>query len=160
MPSIMSAKTGTIDKWLKKEGEIFDGKEALCEVTIEDIRIAIDAHRPGVLAEILIEQGETVDVGVPIAMFVDNIQEYMEHVENIRIASGEADMMKEMKPQSDDDKKDILKLLLNEIRYLITNDDIKNDTEFSKEIQSLGRKGNSELVSIFEASYDGNFNRE
>lgn len=69
-------------------------------------------------------------------------------------------MMKEMKPQSDDDKKDILKLLLNEIRYLITNNDIKNDTEFSKEIQSLGRKGNSELVSIFEASYDGNFNRE
>jgi hypothetical protein len=41
-----------------------------------------------VLAEILIEQGETVNVGVPIAMFVDNIQEYMEHVENIRIASG------------------------------------------------------------------------
>lgn len=93
-------------------------------------------------------------------MFVDNIEEYMEHVENLRIASGEAEMLAEMKPRTDIEKNDVLKLLLNEIRYLITNNDIQNDTEISKELQSLGRKGNKELISIFEASYDGNFNRE
>ena len=93
-------------------------------------------------------------------MYVDNIEEYMENIENLRIASGEAEMLKEMKPKTEDEKSDTLKLLLNEIRYLITHNDIKKDTEFSKELQALGRKGNKELISIFEASYDGNFNRE
>jgi hypothetical protein len=62
---------------------------------------------------------------------------------------GEAEMMEEMKPKSDIEIKDTLKLLLNEIRYLITNNDIKNDTEFSKELQSLGRKGTFQNEYIY-----------
>ena len=158
MLNLFHAQTGTIDKWLKKEGDVFDSRESLCEVTLseEDVRIAIDAHRSGVIAEILVEAGHSIAVGEPIAMFVDNMDEYMEHVENIRLASGEAEMMEEMKPANNDALTQLnSKTLLRQIRNMMQKGDIESDTEFAKELLSLARKGQEDLLSVFEASCDG-----
>lgn len=118
----------------------------------EDVTIAIDAHREGVIATILVEEGQTCNVNEPIAMFVANMSEYMEHVENIRIASGEAEMMEEMKPANGDGNH--AKTLLRQIRNMMQSGEITSDTEFAKELQFLARKGNPDLLSVFEASCD------
>ena len=127
----------------------------MCEVTLseEDVRVAIDAHREGVIATILVEEGQTIGVNEPIAMFVANMAEYMEHVENIRLASGEAEMMEEMKPANVQEAGSA-KTLLRQIRNMMQNGDIISDTEFAKELQHLARKGNPDLLSVFEASCD------
>ena len=69
----------------------------MCEVTLSDegVTVAVVAHRSGVIASIIVEAGQTATVNEPIAMFVDNMSEYMEHVENIRLASGEAERSEE-----------------------------------------------------------------
>ena len=137
-------QTGTIDKWLKKEGESFNASESLCELTLseEDVRIAVDGQRAGVLASILVGTGETIAVNEPIAMFVDNMSEYMEHVEKQRISNVETEMMKEMIPDTSvtppgSDHKS----LLRQIRNMMQQGDIDSSTEFSKELLSLARKG-------------------
>ena len=127
----------------------------MCEVTLSDegVTVAVVAHRSGVIASIIVEAGQTATVNEPIAMFVDNMSEYMEHVENIRLASGEAEMMKEMKPPNDDPLTALnSKTLLRHIKTMMKAGDINPDTEFAKELQMLARKGNSDLLSVFEAS--------
>lgn len=91
----------------------------------------------------------------PIAMFVDNMSEYMEHVEKQRISNVETEMMKEMIPDTSvtppgSDHKS----LLRQIRNMMQQGDIDSSTEFSKELLSLARKGDSNLLSVFEASCD------
>ena len=42
---------------------------------------------------------------------------------------------------------------------MIDDGDVDGNSEFCKHLRSLGRKGDSELVAVFEASYEGsNFN--
>ena len=142
---------------MKKEGDVFTSKETLCEVTLseEDVTIALDTKRSGVLATILVGAGKTVAVGEPVAMFVDDMTEYFEHVEKRRLAVGEAEMMKEMAPDSNDAALlSNLQALLRQVRYMIKLGDIDDKSEFAKELQFLARKGNPDLLSIFEASCD------
>ena len=42
-----------------------------------------------------------------------------------------------------------------EIRHMIDDGDIDGESEFCKHLRSLGRKGDSELVAVFEASNEG-----
>jgi pyruvate/2-oxoglutarate dehydrogenase complex dihydrolipoamide acyltransferase (E2) component len=162
---------GRVDKWLKKEGDVFRGTEALCEVTVSqdgvfdnysDVQVAVDAHQPGVLSKILVQNGEIVAVDQPIAIFVDDLKEYMELVEASRIATAEAELIAEMKSDTDDATiKSNSKILMREIRHLMKKGNIEQDSEFAKELQYLARKSNPDLLSIFEASFDGQqFNEE
>ena len=131
--------------------------ESLCEVTLseENVSIALDTKRSGVLATILVQAGATVAVGEPVAMFVDDKKEYFEHVENTRLAVGEAEMMKEMTPDSHDAASlTSSQALLRQVKNMIKLGDIDDSTEFAKELQFLARKGNPDLLSIFEASCD------
>ena len=88
-------------------------------------------------------------------MFVDDMKEYFEHVENTRLAVGEAEMMKIMTADTHDPA--LLtnaQALLQSVRNMIKVGDIDDTTEFAKELQFLARKGNPDLLSIFEASCD------
>ena len=96
---------GRVDKWLKKEGDVFRSTDPLCEVTVStdavfdnynDVQVAVDAHQSGVLSKILVPNGEIVAVDQPIALFVDDLKEYMELVEASRLATAEAELMEGM----------------------------------------------------------------
>ena len=39
MPTIMDSKTGVVDKWIKKEGDIVRKSEIICEATLSDLTI-------------------------------------------------------------------------------------------------------------------------
>lgn len=58
---------GTITRWLKKEGDPIEADEALLEVSTDKVDSEIPAPQSGTLTRILVQEGETVAVGVPVA---------------------------------------------------------------------------------------------
>ncbi len=62
-----SIAEGTIAKWLKKPGDPVVRDEALLEITTDKIDSEIPAPESGVLAEVLAEEGKTVEVGALLA---------------------------------------------------------------------------------------------
>jgi pyruvate dehydrogenase E2 component (dihydrolipoamide acetyltransferase) len=69
MPKMGDAmEEGTLLRWLKKEGERVEEQESIAEIETEKASIEIPAFESGVLAQILIPEGQTVSVGTPIAL--------------------------------------------------------------------------------------------
>ncbi len=65
-----SIAEGTITKWLKKPGERVDKDEALLEISTDKVDTEIPAPAAGVLGQILVEEGRTVEVGTALAVIV------------------------------------------------------------------------------------------
>ena len=168
MPSVMNAKDGIIDKWIKKEGDEFNSGDQLCEVTLEDLTVAVEAPRAGVISEIIIHAGTIIKVDTPIATFVRDKDEYFSFVEEQRIAKQTEDKIADISEKhfetdefnnnnnnNNNNNDDVKTQLLRVIRNLIQDGKIDKDSSFSKGLQYLARKQDKELISIFSASYEG-----
>jgi len=69
MPKLGESVTeGTMGRWLKQVGDAVGKYEALAEVVTDKVNAEIPSDYVGILAEILVGEGETVAVGVPIAI--------------------------------------------------------------------------------------------
>lgn len=62
-----SLVSATIGKWLKKPGDRVEQYEPICEVLTDKVNAELPSTVEGVLKEIIVEEGQTVDVGVVIA---------------------------------------------------------------------------------------------
>lgn len=62
---------GTINAWLKKEGEQVIAGEPIAEVETDKANVEISSYETGVLTKILVNIGETVPVGAVIAQIGD-----------------------------------------------------------------------------------------
>src|SRR6476619_2565173 len=72
MPQLGETVTeGTITKWFKKVGDQVAEDEPLFEVSTDKVDSEVPAARGGYLKEILVEEGETVDVGAKLAVIDD-----------------------------------------------------------------------------------------
>ena len=72
MPQLGETVTeGTITKWLKAVGEPVARDEPLFEVSTDKVDSEVPSPAAGVLAEILVPEGETVDVGTVLAVVSD-----------------------------------------------------------------------------------------
>src|SRR5689334_13638096 len=58
--------TNTVGKWFKAAGDPVVANEPLLEITTDKVTVEIAAPHDGVLVEILIPEGETVEQGQPI----------------------------------------------------------------------------------------------
>lgn len=58
---------GTVSRWLKQVGEAVDQYEPLLEIETDKVTTEATAEEAGTLLEILIPEGETVDVGTVLA---------------------------------------------------------------------------------------------
>ena len=58
-----SITEATIAQWYKKPGEAVAMDEPLCELETDKVTIEVPAQSAGVLAEVLAEEGATVEVG-------------------------------------------------------------------------------------------------
>ncbi len=65
-----SIAEGTITKWLKKPGDRVDKDEALLEISTDKVDTEIPSPAAGVLGQILVEEGRTVEVGTALAVIV------------------------------------------------------------------------------------------
>src|SRR3954469_5816669 len=69
MPQMgVSVSEGTITKWLKEEGEEVEADEALLEISTDKVDTEVPSPGAGILTQILVQEGETVDVGTKLAV--------------------------------------------------------------------------------------------
>jgi pyruvate dehydrogenase E2 component (dihydrolipoyllysine-residue acetyltransferase) len=69
MPQMgVSVSEGTITKWLKQVGEQINADESLLEISTDKVDTEVPSPASGVLAEILVQEGETVEVGAKLAV--------------------------------------------------------------------------------------------
>jgi pyruvate dehydrogenase E2 component (dihydrolipoamide acetyltransferase) len=72
MPQLGETVTeGTISRWLKNVGEHVDADEPLFEVSTDKVDSEVPAPVAGVISEILVPEGETVEVGTRLAVLGD-----------------------------------------------------------------------------------------
>jgi 2-oxoglutarate dehydrogenase E2 component (dihydrolipoamide succinyltransferase) len=68
MPQMgVSVSEGTITKWLKQVGEEVQADESLLEISTDKVDTEVPAPATGVVSEILVQEGETVEVGTLLA---------------------------------------------------------------------------------------------
>ncbi len=68
MPQMgVSVAEGTIVEWSKRPGDWVERDETVCLVTTDKVDVEIPSPSAGRLAKILVEPGDTVDVGTPLA---------------------------------------------------------------------------------------------
>ncbi|SFJ29635.1 dihydrolipoamide acetyltransferase family protein [Thermoflavimicrobium dichotomicum] len=72
MPQLGESVTeGTIAKWLKKPGDKVAKYEPICEVETDKVTAEVPSTISGTLTEILVNEGETVEVGKRIARIAE-----------------------------------------------------------------------------------------
>src|SRR5215212_6708649 len=72
MPALgESVSEGTVTRWLKQEGEQVEADEPLLEVSTDKVDTEIPAPAAGVLQSIKVQEDETVEVGVELAVIGD-----------------------------------------------------------------------------------------
>src|SRR4051794_17495261 len=68
MPQMgVSVSEGTITKWLKQVGEEIEADESLLEISTDKVDTEVPSPASGVVSEILVQEGETVEVGTLLA---------------------------------------------------------------------------------------------
>jgi 2-oxoglutarate dehydrogenase complex dihydrolipoamide succinyltransferase (E2) component len=68
MPQMgVSVAEGTIVEWTKRPGDWVERDETVCMVTTDKVDVEIPSPAAGRLSRILVDQGDTVEVGTPLA---------------------------------------------------------------------------------------------
>ena len=69
MPQMgVSVAEGTITRWLKQLGDAVERDETLLEISTDKVDTEVPSPGAGVLAEIRVQEGETVEVGTVLAV--------------------------------------------------------------------------------------------
>jgi pyruvate dehydrogenase E2 component (dihydrolipoamide acetyltransferase) len=69
MPQMgVSVSEGTITKWLKQQGEQVEADEPLLEISTDKVDTEVPSPASGILTQILVQEGQTVDVGTKLAV--------------------------------------------------------------------------------------------
>ena len=73
MPALSSTmKEGKVVSWLKGEGDAVEAGEAIMVVESDKADMDVEAFEDGFVAAIITEEGETADVGSPVALIAAN----------------------------------------------------------------------------------------
>ncbi|XP_078540445.1 pyruvate dehydrogenase protein X component, mitochondrial isoform X1 [Lissotriton helveticus] len=78
MPALSpTMEEGNVVKWLKKEGEVVNAGDALCEIETDKAVVTMESSDDGVLAKIVVEEGsKNVHLGTLIALLVDEGEDW------------------------------------------------------------------------------------
>jgi pyruvate dehydrogenase E2 component (dihydrolipoamide acetyltransferase) len=69
MPQMgVSVSEGTITKWVKSEGDSVEADETLLEISTDKVDTEVPSPASGIVQQIVVQEGETVDVGTKIAV--------------------------------------------------------------------------------------------
>src|SRR4051794_39959400 len=69
MPQMgVSVSEGTVTKWLKQEGDPIAADETLLEISTDKVDTEVPSPGEGIVQQILVQEGETVEVGTKLAV--------------------------------------------------------------------------------------------
>jgi pyruvate dehydrogenase E2 component (dihydrolipoamide acetyltransferase) len=67
--------SGTVSRWLKQEGETVKRGDIIAEIETDKSNMELEAYANGVLARIIVKEGESADLGQPIALIAADAEE-------------------------------------------------------------------------------------
>src|SRR5512143_1761774 len=67
---------GKLSEWLKKPGEAMNQGETILLVETDKATVEVPAFRSGVLLDILVQAGESVPIGTPVAVVGEEGEKY------------------------------------------------------------------------------------
>jgi pyruvate dehydrogenase E2 component (dihydrolipoamide acetyltransferase) len=70
--------SGTIARWLKHEGDEVKRGDIIAEIETDKANMELEAYSSGILARIIVDEGQSVALGEPIAMIAANAEEARE----------------------------------------------------------------------------------
>ena len=77
MPQMgVSVSEGTITRWRKQVGERVEADETIVEISTDKVDTEVPSPGSGIVSEILVAEGETVDVGTRIAVITSGDGEH------------------------------------------------------------------------------------
>ena len=87
MPQMGESITeGTVSKWLKAVGETIEKDEPILEISTDKVDAEVPAPGAGVLLEIRVQEGETVEVGSVVAVIGDSSEVSSQPIEETKPA--------------------------------------------------------------------------
>lgn len=72
----LTMEEGKVERWLKKEGDDVKRGEPIVEISSEKITNTVESPVDGIVAKILVKEGEIAKVGTPIAIIALSKEEY------------------------------------------------------------------------------------
>lgn len=94
MPKLgLNMDKGTIVKWVKKEGDCIKEQEVIFEVETDKAVMEVEAQISGYLRKILVTEGETVLVTLPIAIIGDKDEDINKMIDEACQKIGKAEVM-------------------------------------------------------------------
>ncbi len=109
MPALSpTMKEGKLSNWLKKEGDIIESGDALCEIETDKATMEVEAVDDGILGKIIVSEGsEGVEVNTTIAIILEE-GEKAENLQKVISASSLAsELNTEMKNKSEQSLNDL-----------------------------------------------------
>src|SRR5690606_39719398 len=75
MPKMGESITeGTVIQWHKKPGDVVEPDETLLEIGTDKVDTEVPSPEGGILSEILVQEGETVEVGTALAILETDVE--------------------------------------------------------------------------------------
>jgi pyruvate/2-oxoglutarate dehydrogenase complex dihydrolipoamide acyltransferase (E2) component len=101
MPKMgISVSEGTILEWRKQPGDWVEADETIADVTTDKVDVEIPSPASGRVAKLIVEAGETVDVGTAIAEIDSGASPGQAHPDEDRQDTAEADAVDEESDRS------------------------------------------------------------
>jgi len=122
-----SVNEGTIIKWHKKVGDVVKLDEIIFEISTDKVDTEIPAASAGLLSEILVKEGETVEVGTVVA-----------RIKNSELENSEIVISKESSTENS------LKVTEKQISLPINRD--RNDNDQILESETTSKQSNSSNI--------------
>eukprot|EP00602_Paraphysomonas_sp_CaronLab_P010503 CAMPEP_0185027056 /NCGR_PEP_ID=MMETSP1103-20130426/11877_1 /TAXON_ID=36769 /ORGANISM="Paraphysomonas bandaiensis, Strain Caron Lab Isolate" /LENGTH=182 /DNA_ID=CAMNT_0027560899 /DNA_START=143 /DNA_END=691 /DNA_ORIENTATION=- len=156
MPQMNNAEMGSVDKWFKRAGEAFNRDETICEVTVGGVTIGMDVDDPGIIADILVSDERVVPVGTDIVVVANNRDDYLSYIEKLRIECEEKEKAEQFSENYElTHQVPSTTTLLKAIKHMVRSNKLEAGSDFLANLLSLARKGDKEVLDVFEASCDG-----
>ena len=126
-----SVTEATVSKWLKSQGEVVAADDPIVALETDKVNVEVPSPSDGVLGNIAVKEGETVNVGALLGTITDDKTGSQNNIEEVKKYNPpkkeeETKITKSTKPKTKN-KKEELKLQLDEAPLIL--DKIHNEKE-------------------------------
>ncbi len=136
-----SVMEGTIIKWYKKVGETVKKDETIFEISTDKVDTEVPSPEEGVLAEVLVAEQETVEVGTVVAKL--SVESAEQNVGDIQVIEQEPKLQEKQTPVSMHDNFSSPEETEKHQTSTINNDEAKKDIGFlSPLVMNIAQKEN------------------